>query len=150
MTFCSTLLKKRIDDDRFIGLIEGMLKAGYMEDWVFGRTYSGTPQGGVVSPLLANIYLHELDQLMQRMKAGFDKGRDRRRVSAATRRCKGASFVSAGRLSGSAPMVRSRPRSMPQWQRSKPSTRRDGKYLPSIPWTPTSKGSATVDTPTTS
>jgi group II intron reverse transcriptase/maturase len=39
------LLKKRIDDDRFIGLIEGMLKAGYMEDWVYGRTYSGTPQG---------------------------------------------------------------------------------------------------------
>src|SRR5260370_12549564 len=73
-----TLLKKRIDDDRFIGLIEGMLKAGYMEDWVLGRTYSGTPQGGVVSPLLANIYLHELDQHMQKMKAGFDKGRDRR------------------------------------------------------------------------
>jgi len=72
------LLKKRIDDDRFIGLIEGMLKAGYMEDWVYGRTYSGTPQGGVVSPLLANIYLHELDQFMRTMKAGFDKGRERR------------------------------------------------------------------------
>ena len=72
------LLKKRIDDDRFIGLIDGMLKAGYMEDWVYGRTYSGTPQGGVVSPLLANIYLHELDQLMQTMKAGFNKGRKRR------------------------------------------------------------------------
>jgi hypothetical protein len=72
------LLEKRIDDDKFVALIEGMLKAGYMEDWVFGRTYSGTPQGGVVSPLLANIYLHELDQLMQTMKAGFDKGRDRR------------------------------------------------------------------------
>ncbi|MDU6728554.1 MAG: group II intron reverse transcriptase/maturase, partial [Bradyrhizobium sp.] len=70
--------RKRIDDDRFIGLIEGMLKAGYMEDWVFGRTYSGTPQGGVVSPLLANIYLHELDQHMQMMKADFDKGRERR------------------------------------------------------------------------
>ena len=72
------LLKKRIDDDKFIALIEGMLKAGYMEDWVYGHTYSGTPQGGVVSPLLANIYLHELDQLMQTMKAGFDKGRVRR------------------------------------------------------------------------
>lgn len=55
-----------------------MLKAGYMEDWVYGRTYSGTPQGGVVSPLLANIYLHELDRFMQAMKAGFDKGRKRR------------------------------------------------------------------------
>lgn len=72
------LLKRRIDDDGFIGLIEGMLKAGYMEDWVFGHTYSGTPQGGVVSPLLANIYLHELDQFMQSMRAGFDKGRTRR------------------------------------------------------------------------
>jgi hypothetical protein len=72
------LLRRRIDDERFIGLIEGMLKAGYMEDWVYGRTYSGTPQGGVVSPLLANIYLHELDQLMEKMKVGFDKGRWRR------------------------------------------------------------------------
>jgi group II intron reverse transcriptase/maturase len=72
------LLKKRIDDDRFIGLIAGMLKAGYMEDWVYGRTYSGTPQGGVVSPLLANIYLHELDQLMRTTKASFDQGRERR------------------------------------------------------------------------
>lgn len=72
------LLKKRIYDDKFIALIEGMLKAGYMEDWVYGRTYSGTPQGGVVSPLLANIYLHELDHFMQTMRAGFDKGRKRR------------------------------------------------------------------------
>ena len=55
-----------------------VIKAGYMEDWVYGRTYSGTPQGGVVLPLLANIYLHELDQHMQTMKADFDKGRDRR------------------------------------------------------------------------
>lgn len=72
------LLRKRIDDEQFIGLIKGMLKAGYMEDWVFGHTYSGTPQGGVVSPLLANIYLHELDQLMEGMKANFDKGQARR------------------------------------------------------------------------
>ena len=72
------LLRHRIDDDRFVGLIGGMLKAGYMEDWVYGRTYSGTPQGGVVSPLLANIYLHELDRFMRTMKAGFDKGRKRR------------------------------------------------------------------------
>ena len=72
------LLKKRIDDAKFIALIEGMLKAGFMEDWVFERTYSGTPQGGVVSPLLANIYLHELDRFMQQMRVGFDKGRKRR------------------------------------------------------------------------
>jgi len=73
-----SLLRKRIDDERFIDLIVGMLKAGYMEDWVFGPTYSGTPQGGVVSPLLANIYLHELDQFVHAMKATFDRGSKRR------------------------------------------------------------------------
>lgn len=77
-----TLLSRRIDDPIFVGLIEAMLKAGCMEDWKFERTYSGTPQGGVVSPLLANIYLHELDLFMEEMKASFDQG-TRRRVNPA-------------------------------------------------------------------
>lgn len=67
------LLEKRIDDHKFVGLIKGMLEAGYMDDWAFERTYSGTPQGGIVSPLLANIYLHELDMFMAEMRAGFDQ-----------------------------------------------------------------------------
>jgi group II intron reverse transcriptase/maturase len=73
-----SLLERRIDDPRFVGLIRAMLEAGYMEDWTVERTYSGTPQGGVVSPLLANIYLHELDLFMSEMKAGFDRGAKRR------------------------------------------------------------------------
>lgn len=56
------LLKRRIQDRRLIGLIDQMLKAGVMEDALFKQTDEGTPQGGVMSPLLANIYLHELDQ----------------------------------------------------------------------------------------
>ena len=72
------LLEKRIDDQRFVGVIDSMLKAGYLEDWVFERTYSGTPQGGVVSPILANIYLHELDEFMAGMKASFDLGTKRK------------------------------------------------------------------------
>lgn len=72
------LLRKRIDDDRFVGLVGRMLKAGYMEDWRWHATYSGTPQGGVISPLLANIYLHELDVFMADFKARFDRGKDRR------------------------------------------------------------------------
>lgn len=72
------LLARRIDDPRFIGLIEQMLKAGCLDDWVFERTYSGTPQGGVASPILANIYLHELDLFMAEMKSGFDHGAKRR------------------------------------------------------------------------
>lgn len=73
-----SLLERRIDDLRFVGLVRAMLEAGYMEDWTVERTYSGTPQGGVVSPLLANIYLHELDLFMAQMRAGFDRGAKRR------------------------------------------------------------------------
>ena len=54
-----------------------MLKAGYVEDWTLHPTYSGTPQGGVVSPILANIYLHELDEFMAEMRVRFDKGKQR-------------------------------------------------------------------------
>ncbi|WP_231565312.1 reverse transcriptase/maturase family protein [Sphingomonas sp. Ant H11] len=72
------LLARRIDDPLFIDLIGTMLKAGCVDDWKFERTYSGTPQGGVISPLLANIYLHELDLFMEEMRAGFDKGVKRR------------------------------------------------------------------------
>lgn len=67
-------MRKRIDDERFIALVNGMLRAGYMEDWTFHATFSGTPQGGVASPILANVYLHELDQFMGEMKARFDRG----------------------------------------------------------------------------
>jgi group II intron reverse transcriptase/maturase len=72
------LLETRIDDKRFVDVIKDMLKAGYLKDWVFERTYSGTPQGGVVSPILANIYLHELDEFMAKMKANFDRGTKRK------------------------------------------------------------------------
>ncbi|MDY0095155.1 MAG: reverse transcriptase/maturase family protein [Candidatus Vecturithrix sp.] len=55
------ILKRTIKDKDFLQLIWGMLKAGYWENWRYYATYSGTPQGGVVSPLLANIVLNELD-----------------------------------------------------------------------------------------
>ena len=56
------ILAKRIDDRRLLKLIKSMLKAGYVEDWRYHATYSGTPQGGVISPLLANIYQNVLDE----------------------------------------------------------------------------------------
>ena len=46
------LLRKRIDDERFLRLIAGMLKAGYLEDWTFHTTFSGTPQGVSLPPSL--------------------------------------------------------------------------------------------------
>lgn len=68
------LLKKRIEDHQFLTLIRDMLQAGYVEDWQFHKTYSGAPQGGIVSPILANIYLHELDEYMEKTKQAFDHG----------------------------------------------------------------------------
>ena len=68
------ILKERINDDRFIRLIRKFLNAGYIEDWVFHKTYSGTPQGGIVSPILANIYLDKLDKYMKEYTKKFDKG----------------------------------------------------------------------------
>jgi len=58
------ILRRKIHDGRFIALVEGLLKAGYLEKWKFNCTFSGTPQGGVVSPILANIYLTELDRFV--------------------------------------------------------------------------------------
>ncbi|WP_042353470.1 reverse transcriptase domain-containing protein, partial [Bacillus rubiinfantis] len=49
------ILRKKISDERFIRLIWKFLRAGYLEDWRYNKTYSGTPQGGIVSPILANI-----------------------------------------------------------------------------------------------
>lgn len=57
-----TIIGERIHDNRFLGLIRRLLQGGYLEDWRHHRTYSGTPQGGVLSPLLANIYLDRLDR----------------------------------------------------------------------------------------
>lgn len=75
-----TILRKKIADERFIRLIWKFLKAGYVEDWRFNKTYSGTPQGGIISPLLANIYLNELDEFVQNvLKSNFDKGDPRKR-----------------------------------------------------------------------
>jgi len=56
-----SILEKKIEDRRFLRLLHNALKCGYVEDWKFHVTYSGTPQGGIVSPVLSNIYLNELE-----------------------------------------------------------------------------------------
>ena len=55
------ILAEKIRDNRFLRLMRNMLRAGYLEDWRWNATLSGVPQGGVVSPILSNIYLHKLD-----------------------------------------------------------------------------------------
>ena len=60
-----SILRNRIDDPRFISLIRKFLEAGYLENWKYNNTFSGTPQGGIISPILANIYLDQLDKFIE-------------------------------------------------------------------------------------
>ena len=59
------ILARDIHDGRIVGLIDGLLRAGYMEDWRYHDSTSGTPQGGIISPLLSNIYLSEMDRFVE-------------------------------------------------------------------------------------
>ena len=72
------LLSKKIEDKRFLHLIQAMLDAGYLEDWRYHATYSGVAQGSICAPILANVLLHELDMFMNAMKRRFDQGEKRK------------------------------------------------------------------------
>src|SRR6266567_4752733 len=61
-----SILAEKIYDQRFLRLIRNMLKAGYLEDWEYHETLNGCPQGGVISPILSNIYLNKLDEFVER------------------------------------------------------------------------------------
>ncbi|MDH6373780.1 group II intron reverse transcriptase/maturase [Paenibacillus sp. PastF-3] len=68
------ILRKKIKDERFLNLIRKFLRAGYVENWVYHKTFSGAPQGGILSPILSNIYLGELDFFMENLIQKFNKG----------------------------------------------------------------------------
>jgi group II intron reverse transcriptase/maturase len=73
------IIRRDIHDGRAVRLIEGLLKAGYMEDWRYYDSLSGTPQGGIISPLLANIYLNELDRFIEdTLVPAYTRGDQRR------------------------------------------------------------------------
>ncbi len=78
------IMEERIRDQRFLNLVEYLMKAGYMEDWKWYGTYSGTPQGGIISPLLANVYLDTFDkwveeELLPHYNFGSQKEKGRKR-----------------------------------------------------------------------
>jgi group II intron reverse transcriptase/maturase len=79
-------LAERIHDNRFLRLMRNMLGAGYLEDWVWNATLSGVPQGGVVSPILSNIYLHRLDEFVETVLIPeYTRGRIRKQDTAYAR-----------------------------------------------------------------
>lgn len=90
------ILGEKIHDNRFLRLVRNMCQAGYLEDWTWGATLSGVPQGGVASPVLSNIYLHRLDVFVETVLIPeYTRGRLRarnpeyRQVERAIRRARG-------------------------------------------------------------
>jgi group II intron reverse transcriptase/maturase len=76
----ASILREKIHDGRFLTLVEGLLQAGYLEEWYYRPTLSGTPQGGVASPLLANIYLDKLDKFVEMVLVPeYTRGKRRKR-----------------------------------------------------------------------
>jgi group II intron reverse transcriptase/maturase len=71
------ILREKIADDRFINLIRKFLRAGYLENWVYHRTYSGTPQGSVSSPILTNVYLSKFDAKLEALWKKYSQGKRR-------------------------------------------------------------------------
>ena len=83
-----SVLAEKIHDQRFLRLMRNMLKAGYLEDWEYRETLSGVPQGGVLSPILSNIYLDKLDEFVeQELIPQYTRGERRARNPEYTRLC---------------------------------------------------------------
>jgi retron-type reverse transcriptase len=69
------LIEDKIIDRRFTKLIRKALSAGYFEFKVYKSNVIGTPQGSIISPILANIFLHQLDQFVLSLQDKFNKGK---------------------------------------------------------------------------
>ncbi len=95
-----SILREQIHDNRFLRLVENLLKAGYCEQWKYHPTLSGSPQGGIVSPILANIYLDRLDKFVeQTLIPQYTRG-EKRAQNAEYKKLAGAAwyFRKTGRL----------------------------------------------------
>jgi group II intron reverse transcriptase/maturase len=93
-----SIIRRDIHDGRLVALIGGALRAGYMKDWRYYATTSGTPQGGIISPLLSNVYLTELDRFIEdTLRPQYTRGEHRRVNPPYTRVCRLLSQARRGR-----------------------------------------------------
>jgi group II intron reverse transcriptase/maturase len=118
-------LAEKIHDNRFLRLLRNMLEAGYLEDWLWNATLSGAPQGGVVSPILSNIYLHRLDTFVETVLIPEYTRGERRAHKPEYRRVQGA--IARARRRGDRTTVRAlrqQLRSMPSRDPDDPGYRR--------------------------
>jgi group II intron reverse transcriptase/maturase len=118
-------LSENVRDNRLIRLVSNMLKAGYMEDWRYGDTLSGAPQGGIVSPLFSNVYLDRLDRFVEETLLPIYNQGDRRRneagykaiLNAARREGDKGNHAKAARLRKQAQTMPSRDPNDPDFRR---------------------------------
>jgi len=120
-----SILAANIRDNRFLRLIRSMLRAGYLEDWVWKATLSGAPQGSVASPVLSNIYLDRLDKYAETVLIPeYTRGESRKANPAYT---KVVRAISAARRQGdraTARALRRQQRALPNGDPSDPGYRR--------------------------
>src|SRR6266851_3326549 len=122
-TVMMSILRKKIQDGRFLRLIETLLAAGYLEDWRYHQTLSGCPQGSILSPVLANVYLDQLDTFVETVLIPrYNKG-ERRKLNTAYTRVQGeAQRAICGQGNG---------------RRQKPCASANSTFLVMTPQTPT-------------
>ena len=118
-------LRETIKDERFLRLISGLLKAGYLEDWRWNQTYSGTPQGSIVSPILANLYLDKLDKFVEHvLMPAYTKGTKRKANKAYEKLMHRASYLSRTGRREEAQVVRKQAQRLPSQVPDDPDYRR--------------------------
>ncbi len=120
-----SILRETIKDERFIRLVSGLLKAGYLEDWRWNQTYSGTPQGSIVSPILANLYLDKLDKFVETVLIPeYTKGTKRKANKAYEKLMHRASYLSRTGRQREAQVVRKQAQKLPSQVPDDPDYRR--------------------------
>jgi len=118
-------LSEHIHDGKFVRLMQELLDAGYMEDWTYNQTLSGVPQGGVISPLLANILLNRLDRFVEdTLIPQYTKGEERRRNPEYMRLMKKASTCRKKGQTEQAESLRKQAQRIPSMDANDPDFRR--------------------------